>query len=84
MRAKGSEAEITKNYGTRIKLYTTPFVLVMKVTHATHPNSNGSVRFGVFEFIIPIRWSYGETEVDQLQASPDRILSALAEVPGDL
>lgn len=34
---RGFRGRITKNYGTRIKLYTTPFVLVMKVTHGNTP-----------------------------------------------
>ncbi|SRR5882724_11107336 len=51
---------------------------------ATHPNSNGSVRFGVFEFnphTLELRRNGGRIK---LQDQPGQILSALLEVPGDL
>jgi Tol biopolymer transport system component/DNA-binding winged helix-turn-helix (wHTH) protein len=51
---------------------------------ATHPNSNGNVRFGVFEFnphTLELRRNGGRVK---LQDQPGQILSALLEVPGDL
>src|SRR6266403_2977381 len=51
---------------------------------ATHPNSNGSARFGVFEFnphTLELRRNGGRIK---LQDQPGQILSALLQTPGDL
>jgi len=73
LRQRGFRGELEELW-TRIKLYRR-FVLVMKVTMATHPNFNGSVDSGFR--VYPIRWSYGETG-GRIKAygPPDRFVGA--------